>query len=176
MRRTRTKQDKVALFLKRDFLIGKKQHKVTADQDVEGRKGLPGAHVSRVSPFACVYHFNSSSEVRSGLSSAGMKCPRNQPRVSFEASMTFPESEVDVSDPMSLLLAICRPVFRAHPRWLPRERRERRRVQRVVRLCSLLPRPSFEAVEIVVLPLVFILAAYRDVTCREEPSILCRAK
>src|SRR5262245_113408 len=82
--------------------------------------GLPGAQVSRVSPFACVYHFNSSSELRSGLSSPGMKCPRNQPRVCFEASMTFPETGVDVSDSMSFLLAICRQSFRTHPRWLRR--------------------------------------------------------
>src|SRR5215217_9105822 len=38
-----------------------------------------------------------------------MKCPRNQPRVSFEASMTFPETGVDVSGFMLFLLAIFRP-------------------------------------------------------------------
>src|SRR6185312_15599149 len=65
--------------------------------------GFPGAHSLRVSPFACVYHFNSSSEFRSGFPSPGMKCPRNQPRVSFEAAATFPEIGAGVSELMKSL-------------------------------------------------------------------------
>ena len=42
MRRAGAKEDKVSLLLKRDLLIGKKEHKVAADKDVEGRNGVGG--------------------------------------------------------------------------------------------------------------------------------------
>ena len=45
-----------------------------------------------------------------------------------------------------------------------------------VRPCSSVPTDLFEGIVIVVLPLVFILSAYRDVNCREEHLILCRTK
>src|SRR5262245_56357345 len=65
------------------------------------RTGFPGAQSLRVSPCAWVYHFTSSSEVRSGFPSPGMKCPRNQPRVSFDASVAFPKIGGGVSELMA---------------------------------------------------------------------------
>jgi hypothetical protein len=47
---------------------------------------------------------------------------------------------------------------------------------RLVRLCSLVLRGSFEGIVIMVLAFVFILPPYQDINGQEEPSILGRAK
>lgn len=69
----------VAFVLQRHFLFWKQQHEAAADGMFSVRTGLGGDHSLRVSPFACVNHFISTSVVRSGLSSPGMKWPTNQP-------------------------------------------------------------------------------------------------
>ncbi|MBK6703910.1 MAG: hypothetical protein IPG56_09245 [Caulobacteraceae bacterium] len=58
------------------------------------RTGLGGDHSLRVSPFACVNHFISTSVVRSGLSSPGMKWPTNQPLEFFSGSAAFPNTGI----------------------------------------------------------------------------------
>src|SRR5262245_51682673 len=58
------------------------------------RTELGEDHSWRVSPLACTNHFSSRSDGRIGLSSPGMKWPRNQPRVFFAASAAFPKTGV----------------------------------------------------------------------------------
>jgi hypothetical protein len=92
-----TEEHEVAFFLQSNFPIWKHQNEMTPDEVLRVRTELGGDHSSRLSPLAWVCHLSSTSPVRKGLFSPGMKCPRNQPRVFFEASTTFPKRGVGES-------------------------------------------------------------------------------
>ena len=97
-----TEENEVAFFLQRNFPIWKHQNEVTPDEDVERPHGARRGPLFAPISLGMGVPLELDVAGAQGLLSPGMKWPRNQPRVFFEASTTFPKKGVGESAVMGL--------------------------------------------------------------------------